>query len=67
MTNLDSLPEDKQTADHSRAFGGALAARGFPNKVDEQKVGHMFSDIHMLHALSYLRAQTAAKRARAAE
>ncbi|MBX3233157.1 MAG: hypothetical protein KIT84_20410 [Labilithrix sp.] len=49
--------EDKQTANHSRAFGGALAARGFVHRVDEQKVGHMFSDIHMLHALSWLRAQ----------
>lgn len=53
--------DDKQTADHSRAFGSVLAARGFPNKVDEQHVGHMFSDIHMLHALTYLRSQTAKK------
>jgi len=59
--------DDKQTADHSRAFGGVLAARGFPNRVDEQKVGHMFSDIHVLHALTYLRAQTAAKRAKTSE
>lgn len=51
--------DDKQTADHSRAFGGVLAARGFPNRVDEQHVGHMFSDIHMLHALTYLRAANA--------
>jgi predicted esterase len=47
--------EDKQTAEHSRSFGSVLNARGWPNKVDEQKVGHMFSDIHMLHALTYLR------------
>lgn len=59
--------EDKQTADHSRAFGGVLAARGFPNRVDEQKVGHMFSDIHVMHAVTWLRAQTAAKRAKASE
>ncbi|MDF2694076.1 MAG: hypothetical protein K0S65_2459 [Labilithrix sp.] len=47
--------DDRQTASHSRAFGGALAARGWPNRVDEQKVGHMFADVHVAHALSYLR------------
>lgn len=47
--------DDRQTANHSRAFGGALAARGWPNRVDEQKVGHMFSDIHVAHAVTYLR------------
>ncbi|MBX3213373.1 MAG: dienelactone hydrolase family protein [Labilithrix sp.] len=46
---------DRQTAGHSRAFGGALAARGFPHRVDEQKVGHMFADVHVAHALTYLR------------
>ena len=47
--------DDVQTAGHSRAFGSALAARGWPNRVDEQKVGHMFSDIHVAHAVAYLR------------
>ena len=47
--------DDKQTANHSRAFGGVLAARGWPNRVDEQKVGHMFSDVHVAHAITYLR------------
>jgi predicted esterase len=47
--------DDPQTANHSRGFGGALAARGWPHRVDEQRVGHMFSDIHVMHALSYLR------------
>ena len=46
---------DRQTASHSRAFGSLLAARGWPRRVDEQKVGHMFSDIHVAHALAYLR------------
>jgi predicted esterase len=46
---------DRQTADHSRAFGGALAARGWPHRVDEQRVGHMFSDVHVAHAVAYLR------------
>lgn len=53
--------DDRQTAAHSRAFGGLLAARGWPSRVDEQKVGHMFSDIHVAHALTYLRS---AKKAR---
>ena len=47
--------QDRQTAAHSRAFGGLLAARGWPSRVDEQKVGHMFSDIHVAHAITYLR------------
>lgn len=46
---------DRQTAGHSRAFGAALAARGWPHRVDEQRVGHMFSDVHVAHALTYLR------------
>jgi len=49
--------EDKQTRDHSRAFGAAAAARGFPTRVDEQPIGHMFGDVHVAHAITYLRAQ----------
>jgi predicted esterase len=47
--------DDSQTANHSRSFGGLLAARGWPHRVDEQRVGHMFSDIHVAHPISYLR------------
>jgi predicted esterase len=47
---------DSQTAGDSRSFGAALAARGFRHRVDEQPVGHMFSDVHVVHAASYLRA-----------
>lgn len=47
--------DDKQTAAHSRAFGNALAASGFPHRVDEQRVGHMFADAHVAHAVAYLR------------
>lgn len=47
--------EDSQTANHSRAFGSVLAARGWPHRVDEQRVGHMFADVHVAHAISYLR------------
>jgi predicted esterase len=50
--------DDSQTANHSRNFGGALAARGWPHRVDEQPVGHMFADVHVMHALSYLRSST---------
>lgn len=47
--------EDAQTASHSRALGSVLAARGWPHRVDEQRVGHMFADVHVAHAISYLR------------
>lgn len=49
--------EDSQTAKHSRGFGAALAARGWPHRVDEQRVGHMFADVHVAHAVSWLRKQ----------
>ncbi len=49
--------EDSQTAGHSRAFGAALAARGFPHRIDEQPIGHMFGDVHVAHAVAWLRAQ----------
>jgi predicted esterase len=54
---------DKQTADDSRSFGAALAARGFRHRVDEEPVGHMFSDVHVVHAASYLRAVAARRTA----
>lgn len=47
--------DDRQTAAHSRSFGATLGARGFPHRVDEQKIGHMFGDVHVAHAVSYLR------------
>ncbi len=49
--------EDAQTADHSRAFGAAVAGRGFPHRIDEQPVGHMFGDVHVAHAVAWLRAE----------
>jgi predicted esterase len=51
--------DDEQTAGDSRSVGAALAARGWPHRVDEQHVGHMFSDVHVVHAASYLRAMKA--------
>ena len=46
---------DAQTAPDSRSFGDALAKRGWRHRVDEQPVSHMFSDIHVAHAVAYLR------------
>lgn len=51
--------DDRQTAAHSRAFGQRLAARGFVRRVDEQRVGHMFGDVHVAHAISWLRSMRA--------
>lgn len=47
--------KDRQTASHSRAFAGALRAGGFPHRTDEQPIGHMFGDVHVAHAVAYLR------------
>ncbi len=47
--------DDAQTAGDSRSVGAALARRGWPHRVDEEHVGHMFSDVHVAHAASYLR------------
>ncbi len=52
---------DPHTAPDSRALGGALSMRGWPHRVDEEHVGHMFSDVHVVHAVSYLR-RAAARR-----
>jgi predicted esterase len=51
--------DDPQTADDSRSVAAALNARGWPHRVDEQHVGHMFSDVHVVHAAGYLRAAAA--------
>ena len=47
---------DHATAPGARALGAALAARSWPHKVDEEPIGHMVYDVHVLHALNYLRA-----------
>ncbi len=51
---------DKQTASHSRGFAGELATRGFPVRAEEHKVGHMFSDPHVAHAIEFLRTASSA-------
>lgn len=47
--------EDDTTAAHSRAFSAGLRAAGIAHATDEQPVGHAFSDVHVAHAVGYLR------------
>lgn len=49
--------EDAQTAQHSRAFAGALAAAGIPWRASEQRVGHGLSEVHFKQALAFLRSK----------
>ena len=46
---------DPQTAAHSRSFGGALAAMGWPSKVEERNAGHMVDGTFMAHGIGWLR------------
>ena len=46
---------DAASAPEARALGSRLAALGWPTRVDDQPVGHGVSDIHMAHALAWLR------------
>jgi len=46
---------DPQTAAHSRSFGGALAAMGWPSKVEERNAGHMVDGTFMAHGIAWLR------------
>jgi predicted esterase len=48
---------DRASAPEARELGRLLSARGWPTRVDEQQVGHGVSDVHMAHALGWLRAQ----------
>lgn len=50
--------KDRQTRDHSRAFGGTLAALGWPHRVEERPAGHMVDWTFMAHGLAWLRART---------
>jgi predicted esterase len=51
---------DRATAAASRALGRALASAGWPVRVDEQPIGHMVHDVHVAHALAYLRSRVGA-------
>lgn len=52
---------DPQTANHSRAFGGAIATLGFPHRVEERNVGHMVDWTFMAHGIAWLRERAAGK------
>lgn len=52
---------DPGTAPGARTLGQSLARWGWPHRVDEQPVGHMSSDVHVGHALAYLRAMVRSK------
>lgn len=49
---------DKQTASHTRAFAGTLAALRWPYRVEERNVGHTVDWTLLAHGLAYLRSQT---------
>ncbi len=52
--------QNPATAEGARALGQALGAWKWPSQVDEQPIGHMFGDVHVAHALAYLRATVTA-------
>lgn len=56
---------DSQTAGHSRAFAGSLAAMGWPFKVEERNAGHMVDWTFMAHGIAWLRDRKTPNAARA--
>ena len=53
---------DGQTADHSRAFAGTLAALRWPYRVEERHVGHLVDWGFMAHGMAWLRGRAIAQR-----
>jgi predicted esterase len=49
---------DGQTAGHSRAFAGVLAAMGWPYRAEERDAGHMVDWAFMTHGIQWLRSRT---------
>jgi predicted esterase len=49
---------DASTADTARALGRTLETLGWPHRVDEADIGHMFADAHVGRAVAYLRRMT---------
>jgi predicted esterase len=49
--------KDDASAPNARELGHVLAARGWPTRIDEQPVGHGVSDVHVAHALAWMRAR----------
>ena len=47
--------EDHASAPQARELAHLLRQRGWPTRVDEQPVGHGVSDLHVGHALAWLR------------
>lgn len=54
---------DPQTANHSRAFAGSLAAMKWPFKVEERNAGHMVDWTFMAHGMTWLRQRSRANAA----
>lgn len=54
--------EDRQTADDSRSLAGTATARGLVTRAEEQRIGHMFGDAHVLHAVSFLRGEASKRK-----
>lgn len=48
---------DKQTRDHSRAYGSALTLMGWPVRVEERNAGHMVDWSFMRNGIAWLRAK----------
>jgi predicted esterase len=46
---------DRHTAPAARELGHTLTVLGWPHKTDEERVGHMIADVHIAHAMAYLR------------
>ncbi|WP_394839529.1 hypothetical protein LVJ94_21825 [Pendulispora rubella] len=49
---------DRQTADDSRHYAHALAAMGWPHRVEERPAGHTVDPTFLSQALSWLRSKT---------
>jgi predicted esterase len=56
---------DRHTAPNARELGRSLTLLKWPHKTDEQRVGHMVANVHMTHALAYLRGEVDTREAAA--
>jgi predicted esterase len=53
--------KDRATSPAARALGRWLGDHDWPHKVDEEPVGHMVSDLHVVRAMAYLRSHPGLK------
>jgi predicted esterase len=58
---------DRQTAEHSRAFAGTLAALHWPYRVESRDVGHNVDWVFLTHGIAWLRSRAAAAAAPSTE